>query len=261
MAAAKVGLLGWVNPGTDVVTEHMLPPLARPPPKALMDNMIRMQSSLVVRSIILLAAAIACGGRQTPAIDVQPEPAVEETREAPRPAPSPAPARERVAPVTVPQLSLAASLSGRYMKVQRGGSSLATYQIAIGDPRHPTPAGSYTIRKIVWNPRWVPPKPPWARKETPKPPGHPKNPMKVVKIFFREPTYYIHGTGDLRSLGNAASHGCLRMAPEDAAQVARWLMEHGGHPRGESWFRRILRLRSREEVIYLDNPIRLTISE
>jgi hypothetical protein len=84
--------------------------------------------------------------------------------------------------------------------------------------------------------------------------------MKVVKMFFKEPTYYIHGTGDLRSLGDAASHGCLRMAPADAAQVARWLMEHGGQPRGENWFRRILRLRTREEVIYLDNPIRLTIT-
>jgi lipoprotein-anchoring transpeptidase ErfK/SrfK len=220
--------------------------------------MIRQQSILAVRSIILLATAIACGGSQRPAVEVEPEPAPEVTRETPRPAPSPAPTT--VAPVPVP-VTLAASLSGRYLTVQRGNSALATYEIAIGDPRHRTPPGSYRIRKIVWNPRWVPPKSPWARGETPKPPGHPENPMKVVKIFFKEPAYYIHGTGDLRSLGDAASHGCLRMAPAEAAQVARWLMEHGGQPRGESWFRRILRFRSQEEVIYLDNPIRLTISE
>jgi lipoprotein-anchoring transpeptidase ErfK/SrfK len=223
-----------------------------------MENMIRKQSILAVKSIILLAAAVACGGRQRPAVEVEPESAPEVTRETPKPAPSPAPTT--VAPAPLP-VTLAASLSGRYLTVQRGSSALATYEIAIGDPRHRTPAGSYRIRKIVWNPRWVPPKSPWARGKTPKPPGHPENPMKVVKIFFKEPAYYIHGTGDLRSLGDAASHGCLRMAPAEAAQVARWLIEHGGQPRGENWFRRILRFRSREEVIYLDNPIRLTISE
>lgn len=224
-----------------------------------MNNLMHKPTFLFVRSSVLLAAAIACGGRQRPAVDAEPEPATE-TRETPQPAPSTAPAPTTAAPAPIP-LSLAASLSGRYLVVQRGNSQLATYEVAIGDPRHRTPAGSYRIRKIVWNPRWVPPKSPWARGKTPKPPGHPENPMKVVKIFFREPAYYIHGTGDLRSLGDAASHGCLRMAPEDAAQVARWLMEHGGQPRGENWFRRILRFRSREEVIYLDNPILLTISE
>jgi lipoprotein-anchoring transpeptidase ErfK/SrfK len=222
--------------------------------------MIRKQSILAVQSIILLAAAVACGGRQRPAVEVEPESPAEVTRETPKPEPSRTPAPATVAPAPVP-VTLAASLSGRYLTVRRGNSELATYAVAIGDPRHRTPAGSYRIRKIVWNPRWVPPKSPWARGKTPKPPGHPENPMKVVKIFFKEPAYFIHGTGDLRSLGDAASHGCLRMAPAEAAQVARWLMEHGGQPRGENWFRRILRFRSREEVIYLDNPIRLTISE
>ena len=221
--------------------------------------MIRTRRITFLRATFLLAAAIACGGRQGPAVDVEPESSPDETRETPRPAPPSAPA-PTAAPAPIP-LTLAASLSGRYLVVRRGDSPLATYQVAIGDPRHRTPAGTYRIRKIVWNPRWVPPKSPWARGKTPKPPGHPENPMKVVKIFFKEPTYYIHGTGDLRSLGDAASHGCLRMAPAEAAQVARWLMDHGGQPRGENWFRRILRLRSREEVVYLDNPIRLTISE
>src|SRR2546430_13620071 len=51
----------------------------------------------------------------------------------------------------------------------------------------------------------------WAKKYARQEPGAPANPMKVVKIFFKEPDYYIHGTGDINSLGKAESHGCLRI--------------------------------------------------
>jgi len=37
-------------------------------------------------------------------------------------------------------------------------------------------------------------------------------------------------------------------------------MEHGGQPRSESWFSRVLHFRSETQTVYLDNPIRLTIS-
>ena len=83
--------------------------------------------------------------------------------------------------------------------------------------------------------------------------------MKVVKIFFKEPVYYIHGTAETGRLGNAASHGCLRMDPEHVAEVARYVMEHGGQPRGESWFWRVLHFRSEEKPVYLKNPIPLTV--
>ena len=73
------------------------------------------------------------------------------------------------------------------------------------------------MNRIVWNPPWNPPDEAWAANEEPAAPGASDNPMKVVKIYFKEPDYYIHGTGSLSSLGGAVSHGCLRMAPSDAA--------------------------------------------
>lgn len=158
-------------------------------------------------------------------------------------------------------LSLYASLSQRTLYVRLGDSVAATFPVAIGKDDHPTPTGTFSIRKIVWNPGWVPPRSPWARGKTAKPPGHPENPMKLVKIFFREPDYYIHGTSEFESLGSAASHGCLRMLPDEAASVAKWLMEHGGNPKPESWFQRILRFRSKEHVLYLQNPIPMTIEQ
>ena len=158
-------------------------------------------------------------------------------------------------------LSLYASLTQRTLYVRLGDSVAATFPVAIGKDDHQTPTGTFHVRKIVWNPGWVPPRSPWARDKTAKPPGHPENPMKLVKIFFREPDYYIHGTSEFESLGSAASHGCLRMLPDEAASVAKWLMEHGGNPKPESWFRRILRFRSEEHVLYLQNPIPMTIEQ
>ena len=159
-------------------------------------------------------------------------------------------------------LLLTADLSQRRLTVQRGDKILKTYSVAVGQPRYPTPTGTYTIKKIVWNPSWhPPPNSDWARGKSAKGPGEPGNPMKVVKIFFREPDYYIHGTGDTDSLGEAASHGCLRMDPDQVADLAKLIMEHGGQPRDENWFWRIIHSRREQKVVYLDNPVSLTVTD
>ncbi|MDQ6769200.1 MAG: L,D-transpeptidase [Gemmatimonadota bacterium] len=170
-------------------------------------------------------------------------------------------APERPAVVDAP-LTLTANRGARILFVKRGDSTLKSYAVAVGQDRYPTPVGTFTIRKIVWNPSWhPPPDADWAKGKKAKGPGDPGNPMKVVKIFFQEPDYYIHGTGDVESLGSAASHGCLRMDPSEVADLAKLIMEHGGQPRGENWFWRIIHSRREEQVVYLDNPVSLTIGE
>jgi lipoprotein-anchoring transpeptidase ErfK/SrfK len=158
-----------------------------------------------------------------------------------------------------PVLSLTANLESRTLTISVADSTVATYPVAIGKSSKPTPRGSFKIRKIVWNPAWIPPDEDWAKNKKPQPPGAKANPMKLVKIFFKEPDYYIHGTGDIESLGDAASHGCLRMDPDDAYRVARYLMDHGGSPRDENWFWRILHFRSETKTVYLDNPISIVV--
>lgn len=137
-------------------------------------------------------------------------------------------------------LSLAISLQKKILVVRLDGRDAKTYTVAVGSPKHQTPQGRYTIRHIVWNPAWAPPKKAWAKGKKPTPPGHPKNPMKVVKIFFKEPDYYIHGTADEETLGEAASHGCIRMSPGEAASLARYLMEHGGAAKSAAWFEGVI---------------------
>jgi lipoprotein-anchoring transpeptidase ErfK/SrfK len=163
--------------------------------------------------------------------------------------------------VEVP-LELTANIPARTLIVRRGDSTLKTFAVAVGKDEYPTPEGTFRIQKMIWNPSWrPPPNSDWARGKTAKGPGEPGNPMKVVKIFFKEPDYYIHGTGDVESLGSAASHGCLRMDPEEVADLAKIIMEHGGQPREENWFWRIIHSRREEKPIYLDKPVWLTITE
>jgi hypothetical protein len=147
-----------------------------------------------------------------------------------------------------PRLELTASLSARKLTVRRDGELVKEYDIAVGQDRHPTPTGLFNIQKIVWNPGWVPPDTKWARGKSPKGPGHPENPMKLVKIFFQEPDYYIHGTGAIESLGEAASHGCLRMDPDEAAEVALMVMENAGQERSWDWIKGLLHIGEQRTV-------------
>jgi lipoprotein-anchoring transpeptidase ErfK/SrfK len=158
-----------------------------------------------------------------------------------------------------PSLRLTASLSQRKIYIEENDDVVTSFPVAIGLPQHPTPTGSFIIRKIVWNPSWVPPDEKWARRDKPRAAGDPTNPMRLVKIFFREPDYYIHGTPYVGSLGKQASHGCLRMDPTDAADVAQYVMDHGGQPRDENWFWRVIHARSETKTVNLRNPIPMTI--
>jgi lipoprotein-anchoring transpeptidase ErfK/SrfK len=176
--------------------------------------------------------------------------------EAPRPQDA---ATTQSAVRAVDGVHLTVSLGQKRLTIEEGGQVVREFGVAVGAPSHPTPRGEFRIRKLVWNPGWVPPKEKWAKGKKAQAPGDPKNPMQAVKIFFREPDYYIHGTNDPNSIGTAASHGCLRMTPEDAAELGAYVMEHGGQPEEEGWFRRIFRF-GRSTVINLNNPVPLTIT-
>ena len=127
-----------------------------------------------------------------------------------------------------PPVRLVASLSNRTLKVVEDGDVVRTYGIAIGRSRYPTPTGSFRTGAIDWNPRWVPPPSRWARNKKPRGPGDPANPMQGVKIPFKPPYYYIHGTNNPESIGEAASHGCIRMTADDAIELARRIQRAGG---------------------------------
>ena len=158
-----------------------------------------------------------------------------------------------------PAIRLQVDLSERRLYVIENGEVATSYPVAIGKPSYPTPKGSYNIRRVIWNPRWVPPDSKWAKNKKPKGPGEPGNPMGRVKIFFSEPDYYIHGTREVDSLGEAESHGCLRMRNADVIALAKRVMSAGGKPVKQSFVRNVInRVRSTHEV-RLSNAVPIQI--
>ena len=157
--------------------------------------------------------------------------------------------------------SLRAVLAERKLYEMRGLDTVQVYDVAVGQPEYPTPTGEYQVRHIIWNPGWTPPPDAdWAKGQQPREPGDPRNPMKTAKIFFHDPDYYIHGTGDVESMGEAASHGCLRMRPSDVAKLASEVMTAGGVKHDWNWVKRTLRIGSTREVS-LSRPVPLTVEE
>src|SRR5439155_14547919 len=72
--------------------------------------------------------------------------------------------------VTIPPVDgpvrLSASLSQRTLAVMAGDNAIKTFRVAVGTSAKPTPKGTFKIRKIVWNPSWIPPNQPWAKAKT-----------------------------------------------------------------------------------------------
>lgn len=155
-------------------------------------------------------------------------------------------------------LRIEVDLSDRELEVVERGRVVQTHPVTVGSAGHPTPTGSYAIDWIVWNPSWNPPDSEWARGRERVGPG-PNNPMGRVKMFFRDPAYYVHGTREVWDLGEAASHGCVRLSNADVMKVARVVMEHGGEARSPGWFKRVINsFRDRREVT-LTRPVPVEI--
>jgi lipoprotein-anchoring transpeptidase ErfK/SrfK len=167
--------------------------------------------------------------------------------------------RTEVAAAAADGFSITVDLSDRKLYVNEGDETVREYSVAIGQRRHPTPTGSFNVRRLVWNPRWVPPDAAWAKNKSAREPGDPRNPMGRVKIFFQAPDYYIHGTRETDSLGQAESHGCIRMRNADVIELGRLVMENGGASRSPGWFQRVInRVRSTQEV-RLSNPVPMRV--
>ena len=156
-------------------------------------------------------------------------------------------------------LRMVIDISERKLYVEEDGSRIESYNVAVGTANHPTPRGSFAVQRIIWNPRWVPPNSEWAKGEKPREPGDPKNPMGRVKIFFNEPTYYIHGTNAESSIGSAASHGCVRMLNDEVIELAQLLIDRSGTPVEPGLIQRLInRVRQTREV-RLQNAIPLRV--
>lgn len=159
----------------------------------------------------------------------------------------------------IENFAIRVDLSERKLYVMDGDRVMREFPVSVGTSDYPTPAGSFTIRKMIWNPSWHPPASAWARDDRPQPPGAPGNPMGRVKIFFQEPDYYIHGTGLTGSLGNARSHGCIRMRNIDAVELARMVMVNAGVERDGDWYQKTIAEKTQSREVTLPRPVSIRV--
>jgi lipoprotein-anchoring transpeptidase ErfK/SrfK len=157
-------------------------------------------------------------------------------------------------------MAVIVDLSDRRLYVTSGNTVVREYMVSVGEEgSFDTPDGQFTIQRMIWNPSWTPPPSAWARDKEPEAPGSPGNPMGRVKMFFREPDYYIHGTGLTSSLGSARSHGCIRMRNIDAVELARILMINGGADRPLEWYEETLANASTSRNVTLSRPVTIRV--
>lgn len=103
--------------------------------------------------------------------------------------------------------------------------TVITHPIGIGQIGWSTPVGNTKIVRKKADPTWTPPAS--VRKEHAAEgdilpakigPG-PDNPLGKYAFTLDWPSYLIHGTNQPYGVGLRASHGCIRLYPEDIAQL------------------------------------------
>ncbi|MEB3295316.1 MAG: L,D-transpeptidase [Synechococcales bacterium] len=107
-------------------------------------------------------------------------------------------------------------LSDRVVYVRREGKQLASYRVAIGQAGWETPIGNFRIRQMMQNPTWQHP-----LTDEIFPPGL-QNPLGTRWIGFASDEHMhigFHGTRQESLIGQAVSHGCIRMTNRDVQQL------------------------------------------
>jgi len=108
---------------------------------------------------------------------------------------------------------LVVSLEDRKLALVEDGQVKKVYSVAVGKPSTPSPVGTFTIERRVVNPVY-------HHSGKTVQPG-PNNPVGTRWMGLSIRGYGIHGTNAPKSIGKAASHGCIRMAKADLEELYR----------------------------------------
>lgn len=107
-------------------------------------------------------------------------------------------------------VSIRIDISSQSMVVDVGGRTYGRWKVSTARQGYYTPRGAwrpYMLKRMHY-----------SRKYDNSPMPH--------SIFFLG-GYAIHGTGHVKSLGRPASHGCIRLHPQNAAKLYALVKKHG----------------------------------
>lgn len=101
-------------------------------------------------------------------------------------------------------------ISSQTMRVYVDGWQRYTWPVSTARKGYRTPTGEYRATRLerMW----------YSRKYDISPMPH--------SIFFKG-GYAIHGTNAIKRLGSPASHGCVRLHPDNAAALFALVRQHG----------------------------------
>jgi L,D-transpeptidase ErfK/SrfK len=112
-----------------------------------------------------------------------------------------------------------------YFQTDGDRQMVSTYPVGIGSAEWPTPLGRMHITRKKVRPSWHVPASIAAdhlKRGDPLPsvvlPG-PLNPLGERALYLSKPSYLIHGTNKPASIGLRATHGCIRLYPEDIIRL------------------------------------------
>jgi lipoprotein-anchoring transpeptidase ErfK/SrfK len=109
-----------------------------------------------------------------------------------------------------PALKIHIDLSSQTMSVRQSGSSVAHWLVSTGTRGDRTPTGSWRVQRLAHN--------------------HFSTQFKVKlphAIFFVGGIAIHATTKQIHLLGKPASHGCVRLAPANAARLYSLVRRHG----------------------------------
>jgi hypothetical protein len=110
-----------------------------------------------------------------------------------------------------PTRRVVVSLEDRKLALVEDGKVKKVYTVAVGKPSTPSPVGTFKIERRVQNPTY-------HHEGKTVLPG-PGNPVGTRWMGLSKHGYGIHGTNEPKSIGKAASHGCIRMDKADLEEI------------------------------------------
>jgi lipoprotein-anchoring transpeptidase ErfK/SrfK len=122
------------------------------------------------------------------------------------------------------KMSVKIDVKTNMLGVFDGDKIIAAYPVTVGSKQTATPIGEWKVRGVAKLPTFRYDKRMLKHGERSKnfhvlPPG-PNNPVGVVWIALNKRGIGIHGTDDPNTIGQAVSHGCIRLANWDVVRLA-----------------------------------------
>src|ERR1700693_4117858 len=114
-------------------------------------------------------------------------------------------------PQAAADVLIAIDKSNQRMTIEVDGVPRCTWPVSTGRIGHDTPSGSF---RALWM-------------ETEHFSKEWDNAPMPHAIFFTDSGHAIHGTGSIKQLGSPASHGCIRLAPQNAEKLYAVVHEQG----------------------------------